>query len=56
VSAALTPLACSLKQEKLDFLNTNDDRINQVVYADGKLWSGLNTAVAANGPTRPGIA
>jgi len=56
VSAALTPLAYSLKQEKLDFLNTNDDRINQVVYADGKLWSGLNTAVAANGPTRPGIA
>jgi len=56
VSAALTPLAYSLKQEKLDFLDTNDDRMNQVVYADGKLWSGLNTAVAGNGPTRSGIA
>jgi hypothetical protein len=56
VSAALTPLAASLKQEKLDFLNTNDDRMNQVVYASGTLWSGVNTAVAANGPARTGIA
>jgi hypothetical protein len=56
VSATLTPLAASLKQEKLDFLNTNDDRMNQVVYAAGTLWSGVNTAVAANGPARTGIA
>ena len=25
---------------------TNDDRMNQVMYADGLLWSGLNTEVA----------
>lgn len=26
-------------------INSNDDRMNQAVYADGKLWAGLNTAI-----------
>jgi hypothetical protein len=35
----------------------NDDRMNQVVFANGMLWAGLNTAVqTANGPTRAGVA
>ncbi|HEU5347639.1 MAG TPA: hypothetical protein VFU63_03405 [Ktedonobacterales bacterium] len=42
--------------EKLAFLAGNDDRMNQVVFADGKLWSGVNTVVSGNGPTRVGIA
>jgi hypothetical protein len=50
------PLGQSLK-EKLNLLNSNDDRMNQVVYSGGKLWSGLNTAVKTNnGPTTVGIA
>jgi len=32
----------------LEALNANDDRMNQVVFANGKLWSGLNTATSAN--------
>lgn len=42
--------------EKYDFLASNDDRMNQVVYAGGYLWSGVNTVIASNGPTRAGIA
>lgn len=43
--------------EKLELIAGNDDRMNQVVFADGKLWSGVNTVVkTANGPTRVGIA
>lgn len=42
--------------EKLEFLASNDDRMNQVVYAGGYLWSGVNTVIASNGSTRVGIA
>jgi hypothetical protein len=43
--------------DKLNLLDSNDDRMNQVVYSGGKLWSGLNTAVKTdNGPTTVGIA
>lgn len=50
------PLGSSLK-DKLEYLAGNDDRMNQVVYADGKLWSGVNTVVKPkNGPTDVGIA
>jgi len=35
---------------------TNDDRMNQTVFANGLLWSGLNTAVTVNGMTQAGIA
>ncbi|HEX6121716.1 MAG TPA: hypothetical protein VFY89_01080 [Ktedonobacterales bacterium] len=33
----------------LALLAGNDDRMNQVVFADGKLWSGVNTATATDG-------
>jgi len=35
---------------------TNDDRMNQVVYADGNLWSAVNTAVNVGGTLQAGIA
>jgi hypothetical protein len=50
-----TPLATSLG-EKLETLNTNDDRMNQVVFANGHLWSGVNTAVAFGKQIDSGIA
>jgi len=51
-----TPQADALKA-KINLLDSNDDRMNQTVYAGGKLWSGVNTAVRVpNGPTRAGIA
>jgi hypothetical protein len=41
----------------LTLLNSNDDRMNQVVYANGMLWSGVNTIVTTkDGSTRVGIA
>ena len=40
-----------------ELIASNDDRMNQVVFAGGKLWSGVNTVVQTpNGPTRAGIA
>ena len=43
--------------EHLSLLNSNDDRMNQAVYADGMLWGAVNTAVKSpTGPTRTGIA
>ncbi|MDQ6656627.1 MAG: hypothetical protein M3Z00_00070 [Actinomycetota bacterium] len=50
------PLGQSLKT-RLNLLDSNDDRMNQVVYSGHLLWSGLNTAVKTeNGPTTTGIA
>ncbi|MGH2479695.1 MAG: hypothetical protein ACRDHW_08585, partial [Ktedonobacteraceae bacterium] len=41
----------------LGLLNSNDDRMNQVVYAAGVLWSGVNTIVQKPGEAaRSGIA
>ncbi|HEX9036091.1 MAG TPA: hypothetical protein VF808_03785 [Ktedonobacterales bacterium] len=41
----------------LGLLDGNDDRMNQVVFAAGSLWAGVNTVVQPpNGPTRVGIA
>jgi hypothetical protein len=37
-------------------LNTNDDRMNQVVYADGLLYSGVNTILGSGLTQRAGIA
>lgn len=38
-------------------IDTNDDRMQQTVFADGKLWSTLNTVVKTrNGPTRTAAA
>ncbi len=43
--------------ESLEKLAGNDDRMNQVVFAHGLLWSGLNTIVQKRGgPARVGIA
>jgi hypothetical protein len=47
--------------EKEELLSTNDDRMNQVVYAAGKLWGGVNTIIrTSNGASsqtdRSGIA
>jgi hypothetical protein len=51
-----TPLADFLK-ERENLLNSNDDRMNQVVLQGGKLWGAVNTAVKTNtGPTTTGIA
>jgi hypothetical protein len=43
--------------EHLESLAANDDRMQQTVYADGKLWSNLNTVVKTrNGNTQVGTA
>ena len=43
--------------QPIETLNTNDDRMNQVVYAGGALYGGLNTVVGqADGSTRAGVA
>ena len=50
-----TPLGTSLK-EPLEAIDTNDDRMNQVVFANGALWSGVNSEITAGGVTSAGIA
>jgi hypothetical protein len=51
-----TPLATSV-HDRLELLDTNDDRMNQVVFANGNLWAAANTAVKPpNGPVVAGIA
>ncbi len=37
-------------------LNANDSRMQQVAYANGKLWGALDTAVSVGGQTRAGVA
>jgi hypothetical protein len=37
-------------------LNSNDDRMNQVVYANHQLWGALNTILSVKGQTHSGIA
>jgi hypothetical protein len=38
-------------------LSTNDDRMENAIYANGKLWGSLNTVVkTANGATQTGLA
>lgn len=38
----------------LALVDTNDDRMNQVVYEDGKLWSGVDTIVGGSGTNPDG--
>src|SRR5260370_20943613 len=46
-----------LRLEHLGLIASNDDRMNQVVFANGNLWGGVNTVgKTPNGPTRSGIA
>lgn len=47
------PQGDSIK-ESLEFINTNDDRMNQVVYSGGLLYSGVNTLIGDG--SRTGIA
>jgi hypothetical protein len=43
--------------QKLTLIAANDDRMQQVTWADGKLWSSLNSVVKPdNGPVRSGGA
>ncbi len=53
-----TPLGSSFQPaEKLEFISTNDDRMNQVVFAGGNLFAGINTVIKTqNGPAVNGIA
>jgi hypothetical protein len=52
-----TPLRDLLAEgDTLNLLNANDDRMNQVAYVNGHLWSGVNTNVSVGGQTRQGIA
>jgi hypothetical protein len=37
-------------------LNSNDSRMQQVTYANGKLWGALDTAITVNGQSRAGVA
>ena len=37
-------------------LNSNDSRMQQVAYANGKVWGALDTAISVGGQTRAGIA
>jgi hypothetical protein len=51
-----TPLGDSVNG-KLEFLDTNDDRMQQVVYSNGLLWSAASTPVKTlNSPVTAGIA
>jgi len=60
-----TPLADAIKAgafgkagaQPLPLIAANDDRMQQVTWADGKLWSSLSTVVKpANGPVQSGAA
>lgn len=62
-----TPLADAIKSgavlgvktgtQNLELIDGNDDRMQQVTWANGKLWSALNTVVKpANGTVHSGIA
>jgi hypothetical protein len=49
--------ALGIPKEKLELMDGNDDRMQQVVYADGKLWAANSSPVRKpNKPTRAGIA
>jgi len=51
-----TPLGDAVNG-KLEFLDSNDDRMNQVVFSNHLLWSAVATPVKTlNSPTKAGIA
>ncbi len=51
------PLGTSLGNP-LELIDTNDDRMNQVIFENGKLWAGVDTVIGASGDNvqRAGIA
>jgi hypothetical protein len=46
----------TLHGDPLPLLNTNDDRMNQVVFAGGILYGGVNSLLKVNGAEHQGIA
>jgi hypothetical protein len=42
--------------DPLEHLNSNDDRMNQAVFANGRLWAGVNTTAIVGGTPDVGIA
>ena len=50
------PFGAALGGLPLPTLNSNDDRMNQVVLANGRLWSGVNTVIGSGASARVGIA
>ena len=52
--AASKPLAVAVNGGALGQIQSNDDRMNQLVYSNGILWSALNTIIGDG--TRTGIA
>jgi hypothetical protein len=50
-----TPLGTALG-DALEFIATNDDRMNQVVYANGLLYSAVNSKLRVAGADQTGIA
>jgi hypothetical protein len=52
-----TPLRDALGDvDPFEQLAGNDDRMNQVVFAAGELWAGVNTSIASEDGARLGIA
>ncbi len=49
------PLGTSLG-DPLELLNTNDDRMNQVIYSNGILYSGVNSKLKVGGASQTGAA
>jgi hypothetical protein len=49
------PLGQSLGEPE-ETIDSNDDRMNNVVFASGKLWGGVNTIVSDGTSTNTGIA
>jgi hypothetical protein len=55
--AGPTPLAdAQIPKAPLPLLDSGDDRMQQVVFAQGRLWAGLTTKVVVGGQPRSGIA
>ena len=59
IKSKLAPAALGVPStsEKLNLLNSNDDRMNQTVFVSGKIWGALNTVVKSpTGAARTAIA
>jgi len=50
-----TPLGVAVGETE-ELVNTNDDRMNQVVYASGVLYGGVNSLLKVGGTEQQGIA
>jgi hypothetical protein len=53
---AATGLGGLMATNTIEQIETNDDRMNQAVFAGGNVWAGLNTAVQVPSGVRAGIA